>query len=151
MMVMLAVDRTRLFRGLSPGYGPPPPYESVHTEGQFVMGKNTCEVMKDYLQDGYSLPQGWWDMPDYVGIELDFLGHLYQREALAWQEAGREDASYWEDRQRYFLQEHAMKWMPDLCDVVIKEAATDFYKAVAEITKAFVILEVQRQFESKQV
>ena len=29
----LGVDRTRLYRGVAPGYGPPPPYESVWSSG----------------------------------------------------------------------------------------------------------------------
>ena len=65
----LAVDWTRLFRGLRPGYGPTPPYESLYTgdgKGARVIG----EVMNAYRRNGAALEESIHNQADYLGLEL---------------------------------------------------------------------------------
>src|SRR5512134_1478689 len=40
----LAAEHTRLFGGVQPGYGPPPPFESVH-RGERLLGDSTQDVL----------------------------------------------------------------------------------------------------------
>ncbi len=63
----LAVDRTRLLRGIKPGYGPPPPYESVYagTEQQPQM-QASMSVQQAYAEAGVGLPKEVRDQPDFI-------------------------------------------------------------------------------------
>ena len=65
----LAVERTRLFCGLKPGLGPPPPHQSVYVgfDGQPRM-QATAAVARSYAEAGVGLPEGLKEQPDYNGI-----------------------------------------------------------------------------------
>jgi TorA maturation chaperone TorD len=54
----IAVDRTRLFRGIREKDSPPPPYESVYRE-QRLRGESSSEVYGFYCTLGVSLPEDW--------------------------------------------------------------------------------------------
>jgi putative dimethyl sulfoxide reductase chaperone len=134
----LAVERTRLLRGLRPGYGPPPPYESVYlgAKGTPQM-QATMAVDVAYAAEGMSLSERTRDQPDFIGFELDFLRHLTQREADAWEGGRCQEAVQAIKRERAFLEEHAGRWIPRFCELMDREARVDFYKGVARITKGF--------------
>jgi len=128
----LAVEATRLLRGLRPDYGPPPPYESVYREGGQVMGLSAQQVRQAFGEVGYTLPPGG-EPPDHVGIELDFMGHLCHREASA--EAA--EAATYQERGRQFLREHLLPWVPRWCHQVAQQAHPGLYRGLAELTTAF--------------
>ena len=89
----LAVDWTRLFRGVNPEYGPPPPFEGLYVKG----GTNSPEVLEAvlrcYRENGFSPDPDFQNRPDYIGMELDFLGLLSEREAEALEEGDTSRAS----------------------------------------------------------
>jgi len=141
----LAVERTRLLRGIKPGYGPPPPYESVYRGTDATsMGQTGQEVLKCYAEAGVGLPADLRERPDYIGLELDFMRYLAGKEAQAWQEEKEDEALGWLEQERHFLVEHVVSWIPRFCNLMEQEAALDFYRGVARITKAFVLTEQER-------
>ncbi|MEE9285296.1 MAG: molecular chaperone TorD family protein [Dehalococcoidia bacterium] len=144
----LGVDRTRLFRGLKKGQGPPPPYESVYRGQESVMGDSTLGVRKAYADAGYQQPPGNNEIPDYVGVELDFLRHLSGEEATAWATGDRSRALVSLNRQREFLAGHVLQWVTIFCDEVVRHAQEGFYKGMARVTKAVIILESYRLRET---
>ena len=141
----LAVERTRLLRGIKPGYGPPPAYESVYVGSDQQPHMQACvAVAKVYAEAGVGLPEEVRDQPDFIGFELDFLRHLTAKEARAWADGRREEALDTLEKECAFLDEHAACWIPCFCDLMFEDARLDFYRGIARMTKGFVQDEVRR-------
>ncbi|MFQ6126871.1 MAG: molecular chaperone [Candidatus Heimdallarchaeota archaeon] len=141
----LAVEHTRLFRGVKRLYGPPPPYESVYVEKGLVMGESTAKVKKKYAEAGISLADDLkGEPPDYIGFELDFIRYLCSEEAEAWRESRRDVALKYLNMESRFLYEHLMRWVPKFCDIVVDETKLDFYRGMAKITKGFIDFDYSR-------
>ena len=144
----LAVERTRLLRGLKPGYGPPPAYESVYaSSGEQPVLQATISVRQAYAEAGVGLPEEVRDQPDFIGFELDFMRHLTAQEAEAWKKGGQEEASNLLKAERAFLDDHLARWVPRFCDVMEKEARLGFYQGIARMTKGFVLDEAEKVAE----
>jgi TorA maturation chaperone TorD len=144
----LGVERTRLLRGVKPGYGPPPPYESVYvgSDRQPLMQASVA-VRQIYAEAGVELPEEVRDQPDFIGFELDFMRHLAEKEATAWTDADREQALRFLEQERAFLEEHITRWIPRFCEVMAQEARLDFYRGIARMTKGFVLDEAKKVAE----
>lgn len=136
----LAVDFTKLFRGLKPGYGPPPPYESVYRDEGRVMGASTLGVMKKYADAGRGVGDEYGP-PDYIGTELKFMSLLCSREAEAWRKRDRDQALRFLEMEMKFMDEHLRKWIPKFCELMEKEATSDFYRGVSRLTDRFLIFD----------
>lgn len=136
----LAVDFTRLFRGIKKGYGPPPPYESVWRGEGRVMGQWTEKVLKEYADSGIGMDLSD-ELPDYVGIELKFMALLCYKEAEAWRNNDSVTALKFLGLEQKFVDEHLKNWMPEFCNIMAEEAITSFYKGVALLTKGFLEIE----------
>lgn len=141
----LTVERTRLLRGVRPDHGPPPPYESLYrgSEGQ-AETRVSAAVAREYAQAGVALADGMREQPDYVGLELDFMRHLTEKEAEAWAKNEPDEAETYLDLEQAFLREHIVRWIPRFCDVVIEQADLDFYRGMAQVTKGFIEDELQK-------
>ncbi|REK22859.1 MAG: hypothetical protein DWQ42_16235 [Planctomycetota bacterium] len=127
----LAVDYCRLFIGPSDHL---PPYQSVWQTGQFQGATiPSLEAFIDVI--GYDvdrLPSG--TMLDHLGVQLDMLGHVLGEVATmpsdeAWQIA---DA---------FFYAH-LRWPIELLTAAADRADSPFYRAVVEMTRAFLESEV---------
>ncbi len=140
----LAVEWTRLFRGLKRGYGPPPPYESVYKEGSGQDSRQGIgDVMKIYREAGVGMDEKAGQRVDYVGVELDFMRHLTENETELWKKSNHIDAIKCLRSEEAFLLEHLSQWVPKFCDAVLQDARTDFYRGVARFTKGFLSLEAE--------
>lgn len=136
------VERTRLVRGVKPGYGPPPPYESVYSEKMHeVETHRIAAVLNAYAAADAVLPKDVHDQPDYIGLELDFMRHLCAKESDAWVAGASEEAQGFIVQEKAFLDEHIVPWVPRFCDKMADEAKLDFYHGIALITKGFVVEE----------
>jgi TorA maturation chaperone TorD len=136
----LAVERTRLLRGLKRGYGPPPPYESVYMDAEAIQ-TYISGVSKLYEEAGVSLSKELKERPDYIGIELDFMRLMCSREAEAWKHGNAGDARSALQLERRMLKEHLVAWVPKFCDIAFEEARNGFYRAVLKVTKELVLSE----------
>jgi TorA maturation chaperone TorD len=132
----LAVDWTRLFRGVSPRYGPPPPYEGLYTHA----GSDQPEVMQGinqiYAQNSAALTDEAHNRPDYLGLELAFLGFLAEREAAHWEQGKADQALDCAMRARAFLVEHPGRWAGEFVSAALPKAQTDFYRGYLRLTQA---------------
>lgn len=135
----LAVERTRLFRGIKPGYGPPPPYEGVYASTSHeAFGHAMLAVKNFYAEAGVVLPEETHDQPDFIGFELDFMRILTEKEAHAWVGGNVTGAIGTAEKEQAFLGQHIGTWVPRFCDVMFKEAQLDFYRGIARLTKGYV-------------
>lgn len=142
----LGVERTMLLRGIKPGYGPPPPYESIYSsanEKQPNMAV-TVSVKKEYADAGVVLPDDVKDQPDFVGLELDFMRYLTEKEAQAWKQQNRKGAFAFMEKEQTFLIDHILKWIPRFCDIMQEKASLGFYQGIAKLTKGFVVNEASK-------
>lgn len=139
----LGVEFTRLFRGVKEGYSPPPPYESVYRGEGRVYGYYTLQVIEVYRKAYYYPGVEHLSPPDYISAELEFMAHLTQREATAWEKENVGEAEKLLKIEKEFLAEHLLLWVPEFCKTVEEQAREPFYRAVAKLTKRFLELDYQ--------
>ncbi len=127
------------------------PYESVY-RGRYtdergevhlggLSGPETLEVVAFYREYGMEVDPQKNLLPDFAGVELDFLRLLSERESQAWAAGDGEAARTWLDAERRFLLDHALLWLPELCDNMAQRARQPFYRVVARIAAAFLATE----------
>lgn len=134
----LAVEYTRLFRGLGEGYGPPPPYESIY-RGSHLMGEVTLAVMARYNEAGFGVIDETVGPQDHIGAELKFMSLLCYDEIAAWDRGDRGAAVRSWERQREFLDQHLLRWMPSYCRKIQEESNERFYVGAALLTEHAVV------------
>ena len=132
----LQVDHSRLFVG--PFKVLAPPYGSLYLEhtGQ-LMGDSTVDARKRYEEEGLEVTLT--EVPDHVAIELEFAHFLAARAARAIQESDLQGAVRCAEKRMDFLSKHLGVWISEFAAKVRKHARTDFYRALAHETEAFVL------------
>ena len=125
----LAVEYTRLFGAVRTGYGPPPPYESVHRKaadsGDLVVALNQFYNEAGFAPIDQAVPS------DHLGVELKFVALLCHAEMEAWQQERAGEARQVLDRQRKFFERHLSQWVPGYLDAVQANAQHPFYRRLA--------------------
>ncbi len=139
----LAIEYTRLFVG--PGKHIPP-YESVHHEKEGVQsgqlwGELTGQVKHIIESSGLEYKSEYTGMPDHISVELEFMQHVVQREAQAWEADDDETALLCLKNEKKFVDEHLLGWIPDFCQKVSATAEMPFYREMARLTRSFIEFE----------
>ncbi len=140
----LGVDRTRLYRGISPSYGPPPPYEAVWTKRSSSVTAVLQAIAGFYQEDGMAISPNAKDRLDFVGVEMDCLYQLATREAASWDLGDEAKASQLLDRQNLFLHEHLGDWLPAFVEKALTMAQTNFYRGHLIMLRGLVAEEKER-------
>jgi putative dimethyl sulfoxide reductase chaperone len=124
----LGVDWTRLFRGVTPRYGPPPPYESIYADtGETDLG-TIKSLIEFYWTSGAQLENTAGNRPDYLGLELSFLCFLAEEEAKAWESGNEELARSYQEKASSFFEQHPAAWANKFLIEALNYAKTGFYK-----------------------
>jgi TorA maturation chaperone TorD len=132
----LAVDWTCLFRGVRPGYGPPPPYEGIYINRDRI-GVETIQAVNSWYQKyQVGLSDQIQNRPDYLGFEFDFLRFLFEHEAVAWQKGDYKHAVNYHQDAMLFATEHIAGWVPLFVAAALPHAETGFYKGFLRIVEA---------------
>lgn len=142
----LAQAYTRLLLGPGPGYVPP--YGSVYRDGPdgppgtwqgrpTLWGPSTTAVAQAYHEAGLAVAPGGPQVPDHLGLELQFMQHLCACEAAAVGRGESAEADAWRVRQGTFLREHLLPWVPGFCARVDADGAHLFYRLIVRLTAAF--------------
>jgi TorA maturation chaperone TorD len=138
----LGVDRTRLYRGVSPTYGPPPPYEMVwSTTWQEISLLQTLAGI--YREMGMTPAPEAHERLDYIGVELDFMRELALREATAWESDPPAAAAKLLESQQAFMTEHLAGWPAAFVEKALEWVKTDFYKGHLLMLRGFIASEQQ--------
>lgn len=134
----LGVDRTRLYRGISPVYGPPPPYEMVWS--QTWQEVSLLQVLaKIYREKGLEPSSEIIDRLDYLGLELEFLHALAMRETAALEAGETETAGSLLEAQKKFFREHLEPWVPSFVQKALEYVKTDFYHGHLLMLRGFIL------------
>lgn len=141
----LRLDYHALFKAPAGSYVTP--YESVYMdappEGEgagrgLLMGPSSRKVKAFYAEAGFRLSKEARELADFLGHELDFMSRLCEEEARAGAAKDPELVSSCRRVELKFLEQHLGRWMGVVAGRIQENAGTDFYKGVAEITRAFV-------------
>ena len=135
-LIDLQKDWTYLFRGVKQK-GPLPPYESLYRIGR-LQGKPAQEMNRLFSKMGINVPEEWHQPPDYIGVELDFMRLLCEKEREAREKTEREALREALENEKSFLQEHLALWVPVFCEKMMEQAREGFYRGIALITKGLV-------------
>ena len=95
---------------------------SVSLKG-FLGGCAAQSVRNRYKESGFEIDPAFFDLPDHVSAELEFMGKLY---ALG-------DCAQAEN----FYCEHLGRWIHLFLNKILQQTGSYFYRAVAESLKGF--------------
>ena len=112
------------------------PYESVYTSPErLLMQRARDEVLALYREEGLGRRDDFKEPEDHIAMEFEFMGYLCQKvlESLDADNAAAAKAAL--QKQKEFLDQHLLVWVPQFCKDILKFARTDFYKAIAKITE----------------
>ena len=133
-------DYLRVFIGSNTtGHAAAYPNESVHTSAdRLIMQDARDEVMAVYRAAGLENSDRWKAGEDHIATELEYMQIMSKRalDACAAGQGGKTEAVLL--AQRNFLADHLLAWVPFLTDDMLEFAQTDFYRALAHLTRGFV-------------
>jgi len=137
----LAIEYAHLFLNA----GDPPhvyPHESVYTSAdRLLMQEARNQVLAAYRLEGLDRNVDFNEPEDHVAIELEFMAYLCHKTAQALESGDRSEARVLLAKQREFLEKHILVWVPCLCDDLEQIAWSDFYRAIARITRRHLAFE----------
>ena len=114
------------------------PYESVYTSTHaLLMQEARDEALAIYRSQGIDKSDTWRDPEDHIALELEFMATLSRRTAQAITDADDDTARSLIATQHGFMTHHLLNWAPRFLVDVPRYARTDFYKAFAQLTDAF--------------
>ena len=146
----IVLDYNALFK--VPGANYVTPYESVYldkrevdgeTKDGLLMGPTTQKVKVFWKKAGFNLSNESKELTDYVGHEFDFISRLCEEELRACEGKDEKLARACQSVQLKFLEQHLGRWIGALSDNINGKAATDFYKGIGQLAKAFVLLDIR--------
>lgn len=132
----LKIDFSKLFVG--PYTLLAAPYGSVYLEGERkVMGESTLDVINRYREAGLETAKNFKDAPDHITAELEFMYYLIFKELEGFSDSDTARAVGFVQKQKYFLEDHLMAWVPEFADSIRKYGENRFYPYLAEATESF--------------
>jgi TorA maturation chaperone TorD len=88
-----------------------------------------------YREGNFDIAEDFREMPDHVAVELEYLYLITFNIAEASEEAKRNDLIRLKQK---FLKEHLGRWVVPFTEAIRKEAETDFYRQLADVTEQIV-------------
>ena len=133
----LQVEYTFLFLGPGKHISP---HESVQLKrGRGILWGEETSIVKQFMAAaGFDLDETVNEIPDHIGVELEFLSHLSTKEAEAWQAGDQEEAAAALGWQHRFVSNNIGKWVGRFCREVEVAAETPFYAEFAKLLRTFI-------------
>jgi putative dimethyl sulfoxide reductase chaperone len=120
-----------------------PPYESVRLHG-LMNQKPAWEVEEFYRRCGLVVKEGCRILPDHLGMELEFMGYLAEKEGDAQQCRDEREFAKWSGFQKEFFQGHIDPWAFDFLRDLQRLAFHPFYKGLASLIVQF--LDTEKEY-----
>ncbi len=137
----LAAEHTRLFV-LPSGVVP---HESMYLDANKRLGgRITAGVQRYYEDAGARLTKACLELPDHIGVELEFMSFLCDIEAQFRKQPDVAGLQKCLRFQHDFLTEHLLRWYQPFCEKVLRDSSSRAYRALARLTIAF--LEAEREW-----
>jgi TorA maturation chaperone TorD len=138
------LDYEALFR--VPGHGYVHPFESVYRQECFsagqvkgcaVLAEPAREVASIYREHGLAPSEGFTELPDHLGVELELMSVLCRKTAEALEDEGSQNAARLVTQQRSFLAHHLLTWGPNCLDKIREKGGTPLYVSLSDLLQAF--------------
>ncbi|MFQ5856262.1 MAG: molecular chaperone [Anaerolineae bacterium] len=121
-----------------------PPYETEYGQAHiFGQSQAMADISGFYCAFGLELSSNAMERFDHISTELEFMHFLSFKEAHALEHHGEEQADICRQAQRKFVQEHLGRWVPLFTRLLVDKAGDGFYRALAELSRAFVTWETR--------
>lgn len=140
---ILGIDRTRLYRGVSGNFGPPPPYEAVWVDADHETEEVLGDLVSTYHAAGFEPGGESNERVDYIGVELDFLRQLALDEAEAWQKRNVQAALDIIKQEKEFVK-RVNTWFSRFSAKAKTFAQTDLYRGHLYLVNGFLADELDR-------
>jgi TorA maturation chaperone TorD len=120
------------------------PYESAYVDPEMMLNTTTTQGVvdaygaADYMPD-LARPVG---APDHIGVELDLMRALAEREAHDLAAGDLPAAKSDRTRQRAFLTEHLASWGPVFALSVVRDARLPLYREIGGFTAEFLLADL---------
>ena len=132
----LKVEFSKLFVG--PYKLSAAPYGSVYLESERkMMGNSTQDVRNRYREAGLDTANTFKDAPDHISAELEFMYYLIFKEIEAFANSDIEAAIDFIQKQKSFLEDHLMAWVPEFANNIMENTENPYYPNLAKATTAF--------------
>jgi len=129
----LACEYTSLFAS-SGGF---PPIESVRMEGGYQQ-QSMSDVKGDYRSEGFVVGKGKFHLfDDQLGVELEFLASLIERQADAIEKNDADEAKRLNRSIRRFWVKHPGRWVRGFGELIAEASEHSFYREMAVLLKVF--------------
>jgi TorA maturation chaperone TorD len=127
------------------------PYESVYRSKTAsgwgcLCGPETAAVERLYLKAGLGPNAGFSDLPDHVGVELEFMAILCRKAVEAIQASDEDTAQEYRHQQYCFFVEHLGTWVRVLAERLASQAQTSLYRFLGNFLSLFLELEGNLHF-----
>ncbi|MFZ5817532.1 MAG: TorD/DmsD family molecular chaperone [Bacillota bacterium] len=134
-------DREAEYNGLFGGQAVPCPlYETEYTGAHvWMQTQQMADIAGFYRAFGVDTPG---ERPDGLAAELEFMGLLCLKEAVAQAEGLYEEAALCADAQTKFLTEHLGRWLPKVVERVERLGAEGYYPELLRLVHWYVEREV---------
>jgi TorA maturation chaperone TorD len=121
------------------------PYESVYLDDSGMMNAPRSASVLEHYRDHSFDPQSARraGAPDHLGLELEFMSTLVEREAAARRAGSSAEIRALREDQLHFLEIHLVRWGPIFGRVLAEAAESPFYRALGEAIEGFLLTEYQ--------
>ena len=134
----LAADYARTFLGAGVADEPTAyPFESVYTSREHLIMQDAYEAMLGILRKHGMAPAKPDLYADHFGVELEFMGLLAEKAAKALEADDATAAEALLEESKTFLTTHLLNWADPFLNDLVKVGRTDFYKALADVTRLY--------------
>ena len=114
------------------------PHEGVFLDKEMRLGgKVTVSVRQFYEKAGAEILNGCIEMPDHLGIELEFMAFMSRMEAELRMKKDPSALQRCIELQAGFLEEHLLKWAYQCCEKILEKTSCGYYRAVAYLLMDF--------------
>lgn len=127
-----------------------PRFQSIFETG--MVFQSPCDQVNEvYRSEGFIFDMDEEkSFPDHAGVELEFLGHLLERQAAALEDGRDEEAARLGQVFRDFLVRHPGTWVPAMLNYSIMAAQHSFYREVCRMALAFLISEFESELPRRE-
>lgn len=118
-----------------------PPYETFYVDNEKNKGSEILlSVLRCYQEFGLEQSADFSELGDHISLELEFMHFLSFKEGEAVENDDKDIEKYVLGQKR-FIENHLRKWVPAFCDRLTKTTRLSHYKALAALTKNFILRE----------
>ena len=125
-----------------------PPYESVYTSEEHLLMQDARDgALSFYRSEDLDLPAENTTPEDHIGFEMQFMAKLIDRSCDALSAGDNAEFARLVRVQHGFYVQHLANWLPAFIADIERHCKTDYYRGIAQLTRAF-LAEEKEQLES---